>query len=243
LVLDPLTLAEVHEIAAWAKHERELLDDWGLGRHVKPGFRALFHGPPGTGKTLTATLLGQELGVDVYRVDLSQIVSKYIGETEKNLAAVFAEAGRRKWVLFFDEADALFGKRTQTSSAHDRYANQEIAYLLQRIEEHPGITILATNLKSNLDDAFSRRFQAMVYFALPNPDQRLRLWRNILGPRVERHIDFDAVARDYELSGGDIVNVARRSTLAAVQRGEPAVTLSDLLQGIRREQAKSGHRR
>lgn len=221
LVLDAASLTDVNEIKVWAKHRHQLLDDWGLGRHLKPGYRALFHGPSGTGKTLTASLLGKELGVDVYRVDLSQVVSKYIGETEKNLAVVFAEAERRSWILFFDEADALFGKRTQASSAHDRYANQEVAYLLQRVEDHPGIVILATNLKSNLDEAFARRFQTTVHFAPPNPTQRQRLWQAGFGERVrfDASVSLPRTAHRFELTGGQIMNVVRYACMIAVQNG------------------------
>lgn len=242
LVLDPETLAEVGEIKAWARHGRELREEWGLGRHLKPGFRALFHGPPGTGKTLTASLLGQELGVPVYRVDLSQVISKYIGETEKNLATVFAEAARHRWLLFFDEADALFGQRTATSSAHDRYANQEVSFLLQRIEEHPGIVVLATNLKSNLDEAFARRFQAVVHFAPPDAGQRLQLWRNTFGARVRlaAEVDLAKIARDHEVTGGQILNIVRRVCLLAVQRREKSVLLADLIAAVQHELRKGG---
>lgn len=242
LVLEAPTLAEVSEIKAWARHRAELLGEWGLGRQFRPGFRALFHGPSGTGKTLTASLLGQELGVDVYRVDLSQVVSKYIGETEKNLATVFAEAEQRSWILFFDEADALFGKRTQTSSAHDRYANQEVAYLLQRVEVHSGIVILATNLKSNLDEAFARRFQATIYFPPPGPTQRLRLWQNGFGRKVKLgpSVDLEALAQKHELTGGQINNVVLYSCLMAVQRSDQRIALADIVQGIRREHRKEG---
>ena len=199
-------------------------------------WRALFHGPSGTGKTLTATLLGNELQREVYRVDLSQVVSKYIGETEKNLAAVFTEAERRKWILFFDEADALFGKRTQTSSSHDRYANQEVAFLLQRVEDHPGTVILATNLKSNLDDAFARRFQSVIYFAPPTAAQRLQLWRNSFGSKVkfESDVDLSLVARQHELTGGQIINVVRYACIVAVQNGGKIAQRS-IEDGCRRE--------
>lgn len=242
LVIDPSIREELDEILAWATHRRELLEEWGLDRHVKPGFRALFHGPPGTGKSLTASLLGRELKVDVYRIDLSQVVSKYIGETEKNLATVFTEAAQRDWILFFDEADALFGKRTATSSAHDRYANQEVSYLLQRIEEHPGIVILATNLKSNLDDAFARRFQTMVYFAPPDVKQRQVLWEKIMGPKVRcaPEVNLKKLAHEHVTTGGQIVNVVRHACLAAAQRPQREVTLADLLNGIRREYRKEG---
>lgn len=241
LVLDPNALAEVRTISAWARHRRELLEDWGLGRQLSPGFTALFYGPPGTGKTLTAGLLGKELKTEVYRVDLSQVVSKYIGETEKNLATVFAEAERRGWILFFDEADALFGKRTATSSAHDRYANQEVSFLLQRIEEHTGIVILATNFRANIDEAFLRRFHATIHFSAPDARQRARLWRGILGPgmRLDDDVNIDALAREHELTGGQIVNVVRHASLMAVQRAS-VVSMADLTRAIRREQRKEG---
>ncbi|MGH2645736.1 MAG: ATP-binding protein, partial [Chitinophagaceae bacterium] len=177
LVLEENTLEGIAEIRDWLEFGDILLDEWGMRKKLKPGFRSLFYGPPGTGKTLTATLLGKSSGLDVYRIDLSMVVSKFIGETEKNLAHVFDQAEHKNWILFFDEADALFGKRTQTGSSNDRYANQEISYLLQRIEDFPGVVILATNLKANIDDAFSRRFQSMISFPVPGPEQRLRLWQ------------------------------------------------------------------
>ena len=146
-----------------------MLIEWQLNRYVSGGYRVLFHGPPGTGKSMTVRLLGKNSGRDVFRVDLSQVVSKYIGETEKNLSRIFDKAELRDWILFFDEADALFGKRTDIKDAHDRFANQEISFLLQRIEDFSGLVILATNLKSNLDEAFLRRFQSVVYFNVPGP--------------------------------------------------------------------------
>lgn len=164
MVVDYRVENELEEINTWITSHRVIMEEWRLSRYLKAGYRALFYGPPGTGKTLAATLLGKKNGMDVYRVDLSMIVSKYIGETEKNLARVFDMAENRNWILFFDEADALFGKRTSTNTSNDRHANQEIAYLLQRIEDFPGMVILATNLKSNIDEAFSRRFQAVIYF-------------------------------------------------------------------------------
>jgi hypothetical protein len=230
LVLDAPTLEAINEIKAWAQHGRTLLQDWGLARHVRPGFRALFHGPPGTGKTLTATLLGKALERDVVRVDLSRIVSKYIGETEKNLSALFAEAERRGWILFFDEADALFGRRTELKDSHDRYANQEVSYLLQRIVDFPGIAILSTNRKANIDEAFIRRLQAIIHFPPPKAEQRLRLWRNILGPRVKlaADVDLNRLAAEHETTGGQIVNVVRRACLRAVQRPDLIVHRADL---------------
>jgi hypothetical protein len=177
LVLHPKTLEQVNDIRLWMEYNGQVLTDPVLMRKVKPGYRILFYGPSGTGKTLTASLLGNEFKLPVYRIDLSQVVSKYIGETEKNLESVFARASRKNWILFFDEADALFGKRTSVSSAHDKYANQEVSYLLQRIEEHEGLLILASNFKNNIDDAFLRRFHHIIHFPMPGVPERLGIWK------------------------------------------------------------------
>lgn len=242
LVLDDDVLDEVSSIRAWILHGRRILDDWQLGKSLKPGYRTLFFGPPGTGKTLTATLIGQAVGADVYRIDLSMVVSKYIGETEKNLAAVFDQAEHRQWILFFDEADALFGKRTATSSANDRHANQEVAYLLQRVEDFPGTVILATNLKANIDEAFARRFQSMVHFPMPDPEQRLRLWNGVFGDgrRLAADVDLARLAQDHALAGGAIANVVRFAALAALQDGRATIAAADLRKGIAKELRKEG---
>jgi hypothetical protein len=243
LVLPPDLHDEIEDLVTWVKYERILLEEWGLSRQVKPGYRALFHGPPGTGKTMAASVLGSRLGLPVYRVDLSRVVSKWIGETEKNLGALFDEAAEGRMILFFDEADALFGKRGETRSANDRHANQQIAYLLQRIEDSPGVTILASNLKANIDAAFARRFQAMVYFPIPDATARLQLWQaglsGIPGNRRGK-IDLAAVARDHELSGGSIVNVVRRCCLQLLGAGERSLDDELLRSAIRRELSKSG---
>jgi SpoVK/Ycf46/Vps4 family AAA+-type ATPase len=167
-------------------------------------------------------------------------VSKYIGETEKNLAAVLDRAEQRQWLLVFDEADALFGKRSETRDAHDRYANQEIAYLLQRLETFQGVVILATNLPANLDGAFLRRFESVVYFPLPGPEQRLRLWREAFSPLAQLEVDLEALAERYELSGGLILNVVRRVSLQAIARGNNEILEAHLLRAIRRELEKEG---
>ncbi|MEJ1968741.1 MAG: ATP-binding protein [Rhizomicrobium sp.] len=243
LVLDEAVRRDVEDIVTWIRHGAVLMEDWGLKRRIKPGYRSLFFGPPGTGKTLTAALLGKATGMEVYRTDLSKVVSKYIGETEKNLARLFDHAQHQNWILFFDEADALFGKRTATSSSNDRHANQEIAYLLQRVEDFPGVVILATNLVSNVDEAFTRRFQSMIHFPMPDVEQRLRLWNDNFRDKpykLGRGVDLEAMARDYELSGGSIVNVLRYACLQAVTRTPPRIETPDLLNGVRRELHKDG---
>jgi hypothetical protein len=243
LVLPPDVLEDIESINTWISDSRIIMEEWGLKTTIKPGYRSLFYGPPGTGKTLTATLIGAFNGVDVYRIDLSMVVSKFIGETEKNLASVFDQAEHKNWILFFDEADALFGKRTQTSSSNDRYANQEISYLLQRVEDFPGVVILATNLKANIDEAFARRFQSVVYFPMPDSDQRLRLWQGMLGkspPPMADDVSLERLADDFELSGGAITNVIRFAAIKALRRSERFITQGDLLKGVARELMKEG---
>jgi hypothetical protein len=242
LVLDNTILEDVMEIRDWIEHGDTLLNDWGMKKKIKPGYRTLFYGPPGTGKTLTASLLGKSAGLDVYRIDLSMVVSKYIGETEKNLAGIFDQAQNKNWILFFDEADALFGKRTQTSSSNDRHANQEVSYLLQRIEDFPGVVILATNLRANLDDAFTRRFQSMIYFAIPGAEHRLKLWKQSFSDKtvLEDKVDLPDIAAKYELAGGAIINVTRYCSMMALKRHSNMILQRDILAGIRKEFGKEG---
>lgn len=218
MVLDYQTTMQLEEINTWINHHRTIMDDWGLKRILKAGYRALFYGPPGTGKTLAATMIGKQNGMDVYRVDLSMIVSKYIGETEKNLARVFDLAENKNWILFFDEADALFGKRTSAQTSNDRHANQEVAYLLQRIEDFPGTVVLATNQRNNIDEAFSRRFQSVVYFAMPGEYIRRQLWDMML-PEAWTTENRDGLLNDicsYKLAGGAMTNVIRSCALQMV---------------------------
>lgn len=243
MVVDYQVASELDEICTWIESGKIIMDDWGLSRFLKAGYRSLFYGPPGTGKTLAATLLGKKNGMDVYRVDLSMIVSKYIGETEKNLARVFDLAENRNWILFFDEADALFGKRTSTNTSNDRHANQEVAYLLQRIEDFPGIIILATNLRSNIDEAFSRRFQSVIYFPMPTEELRAELWRKMLPSDWLDWLDNDAeevinMAAQTELSGGSIANVVRRCALYIVRSGTGQLDRTILKEALEKEKMK-----
>jgi hypothetical protein len=242
LVVAPEVMDEIENINTWLRQGSELMRRWGLERAVKPGYRTLFYGPPGTGKTLTATLLGKSIGVDVYRIDLSMIVSKYIGETEKNLANVFDQAQNKNWILFFDEADALFGKRVEGSSSNDRHANQEISYLLQRVEDFPGVVILATNLKANIDEAFSRRFQTSIYFPMPDTLQRKRLWQQLFpdASMLDKDVDLAALADKHEMSGGALANVARHAVIRASRMQRTQITNDDLTRGIQREFLKEG---
>lgn len=243
LVLDDQTLGQLGLIRAWISHAGTLLADPELARRLKPGYRCLFHGPPGTGKTLTASLLGKTHGLPVYRVDLSRVVSKWIGDTEKNLAALFDQAQHRNWILFFDEAESLFGQRTESRSANDRSANQQISYLLQRLEDYPGLTILATNNRAHMDEAFARRFQSSIRFPFPDAAARRRLWEESFRSQrftLAGDVDFAALADKHELAGGSIINVLRHACLLAVQRNPSIIHRADLAQGIRQELEKEG---
>jgi DNA polymerase III delta prime subunit len=242
LVLSNEVLEDIENLNTWIRHSKTIMQEWGLEKSIKPGYRSLFYGPPGTGKTLTATLIGANFNVDVYRIDLSMVVSKFIGETEKNLANVFDQAQSKNWILFFDEADALFGKRTQTSSSNDRYANQEISYLLQRVEDFPGIVILASNLKGNIDEAFARRFQSVVFFPMPDAEQRFRLWEGMLkgAGSLAEDINLESIAEEYELSGGAITNVVRYAAIKAMQRDERRFAMGDIMKGLSKELLKEG---
>lgn len=244
LVLQDSTLTQIEELETWLQHGHTLMNEWQMAAKLRPGYRALFYGPPGTGKTMTACLLGKSTGRDVYRIDLSLVVSKYIGETEKNLARVFDMAQHKGWILFFDEADALFGKRSETKSAHDRYANQEVSFLLQRIETFDGVAILASNRRENLDEAFARRFESIIYFPMPRQEERLKLWQQGFSAKsvLETALNLETIAKDHALSGGTIMNVIRYASLQSLKRGGSEIKQADVLQGIRREYAKEGRR-
>lgn len=230
------------EIRDWIEHGNALLNGIGLGKRLKPGYKSLFYGPPGTGKTLTACLLGKSTGHDVYKIDLALIVSKYIGETEKNLSRVFDKAENKGWILFFDEADALFGQRTEINSSNDRFANQEVAYLLQRIEDYNGIVILASNLKDNIDKAFTRRFQSVIHFPMPGVEERYSIWRHSFSEKIQpaKEVDLRMLAQKYAVSGGVMMNVIRYSTLKALRNKKNTIPLADIENGIRRELQKDG---
>ncbi|MBL0741121.1 ATP-binding protein [Chryseolinea lacunae] len=240
LILNPKTEQQVQDIRTWLDHNNTFMQTWGMETKVKPGYRALFHGPPGTGKTLTATLLGKQFQRDVYRIDLSLVVSKYIGETEKNLEKIFSKAEHKEWILFFDEADALFGKRSNVQNAHDKYANQEVSYLLQRVEEFSGLIILASNYKSNIDQAFLRRFNTIVHFPMPSTAERFALWENTFPPLATpaHDVDLHYLAGKYEVSGSAIVNVIHYASLQALRRQSNIISRNDLMEGIRREYEK-----
>ena len=237
VVLHPQTLQQVNDISVWLKFNHYVQQDGNLGRKIKPGYRVLFYGPSGTGKTLTTALLGKQFNRDVYRIDLSQIVSKFIGETEKNLETVFKKAETKDWILFFDEADALFGKRTNVSSAHDKYANQEVSYLLQRVEDYAGLLILASNFKSNLDDAFLRRFHSLVHFPMPVASERLMLWKKTMPQNLAVHnsVNLEELAKQYEMTGASILNAVHFAALQCYARKEAIMQQSDLLDGIKKE--------
>jgi hypothetical protein len=242
LVLDSYTLQQLNEIKIWLQHGQQMMNGLGLSKRLKPGYKALFYGPPGTGKTLTAGLLGKSAGIDVYRVDLSTVVSKYIGETEKNLEKIFQKAEHKNWILFFDEADALFGKRTSVGDAHDKYANQEIAYLLQRLEEYNGLVILSSNMRHNIDEAFSRRLQSIVQFPVPREAERLKLWQSSFSQQTAfgEEVDLERIAERFELAGGSIISVVQYATLMALDRGEQIIRRTDIWEGIRKEYVKEG---
>lgn len=241
LVLPEVTRQKIEAVKVWIRQYPNLLKNPHYGKEMT-GFRALFYGPSGTGKTMTATLIGQEVGLDVYRVDLSKIVSKYIGETEKNLANLFDQAIYKDWLLFFDEGDALFGKRTRTKQANDRYANQEVAYLLQRIEEHPGVIILSSNLRENIDRAFQRRFQLEIYFKDPDQGCRLLLWQKAFsnGFALEDSIDLESIAQKYVITGAGIKNVKHYTGIMALEKGGKVITKVMLKEGLEKELYKTG---
>jgi AAA+ superfamily predicted ATPase len=243
LVINPTTADKVEEIRDFLDHGETLRESWGLKKHMKPGYRCLFYGPSGTGKTLAASLLGKHIGREVYRVDISSVISKYIGETAKNLNSLFNTAEDKDWILFFDEGDALFGKRVDTSQSEDKnshFANQDIAYLLQRIENYNGLVIVASNFRKNMDDAFSRRFQNIVHFDLLNHELSKKYWQDNFPKNVSLHpaIDFDVIVKRSPLSPASIINVINRVCLKTIRKDSIEISPADLELCIKDEQYK-----
>jgi hypothetical protein len=243
LVLPRPCLAALRHLADRARHRDQVIDAWGMrpGGGRGRGITALFAGDSGTGKTMSAEVIAGDLGLDLYAVNLATVVDKYVGETEKNLERIFSEADGVNAVLLFDEADALFGKRSEVRDAHDRYANIEVAYLLQRMETFDGLAILATNLRANLDEAFARRLDAVVDFTTPDEEHRRLLWHRCLGGSVPRadDVDLDFLARQFELSGGNIRSIAVTAAYEAAADGG-LVTMRSLVRATHGEYRKLG---
>ncbi|HET8782135.1 MAG TPA: AAA family ATPase [Pyrinomonadaceae bacterium] len=243
IVLPDDTIAQLKEICQRVKYSHAVLEQGGFGKKLSAGkgIAVLFAGPSGTGKTMAAEIIANELGLDLFRIDLSSVVSKYIGETEKNLERIFAAAARSNSVLLFDEADALFGKRSAVNDAHDRYANVEISYLLQKMEQYEGITILTSNLRGNIDEGFWRRLAFTVHFPFPETDTRLEIWKRIWPKEtaVDADVDFSKLAERFSLSGANIRNIGLAAAFLAATESRP-VRMADVLHATRREYTKVG---
>jgi AAA+ superfamily predicted ATPase len=243
LVLPEDKLTHLRELCSQARHQYRVLQEWGFGQKLShgKGLSALFSGPPGTGKTMAAEVIAHDLQVDLYKVDLSGVVSKYIGETEKNLSRIFQAAKTSNAILFFDEADALFGKRTEVSDAHDRYANIETSYLLQKMEEYDGIVILATNLRENMDEAFTRRLRFIVEFPFPDDEHRRRIWATHFpeAAPLSEAVDCEVLAHQFQLAGGNIKNIVLNAAFYAAEDGEK-IEMEHIVRGAKREFEKMG---
>jgi AAA+ superfamily predicted ATPase len=243
IVLPPSQSALLRELCNEAKYQHLVWEEWGFARKFSlgKGLNVLFSGPPGTGKTMAAEVIAHELQLDLYKIDLSQMVSKYIGETEKNLNRIFTAATNSNAILFFDEADALFGKRSEVRDAHDRYANIETSYLLQKMEEYEGVAILTTNLRSNMDEAFVRRLRFIIEFVLPGVQERRCIWEQIWPQHTPRSLDLDLdfLAQQFEIPGANIRNIALRAAFLAADDGG-MVSMEHLIGAVRREYQKMG---
>jgi hypothetical protein len=243
LVVPEDTLGQLREICSHYRHRHRVLGEWRFERKLSygKGLSALFAGPSGTGKTMAADVVASELQLELYKIDLSAVVSKYIGETEKNLAKIFKEAESSNAILFFDEADALFGKRTKVSDAHDRYANIETSYLLQKMEAYEGVAILATNLRENIDDAFARRIRFLVDFPFPDAERRQQIWRTHFPAEAPtgRDIDFVWLGQQLQITGGNIKNIALNAAFLAAEDGGE-IAMAHVLRGAKREFEKIG---
>ena len=243
IVLPKEQMTQLSEITSYIKHRQLVYGEWNFDQKLSlgKGLNVLFTGPSGTGKTMAAGIIANELKLDIYKIDLSTVVSKYIGETEKNLSRIFREAETSNAILFFDEADALFGKRSEVRDSHDRYANIEISYLLQRMEEYEGMVILATNLRKNMDEAFVRRMHFVVEFPFPEEEYRYRIWTNIF-PReapIDKSADFEFLAQRFKITGGNIKNIALSAAFLAADAGGK-VTTKHLIRATKREFQKMG---
>lgn len=243
MVLPEAKLNQLHSIANRIKYRPVVHRDWGFGdKHTRgQGLTVLFTGPPGTGKTMAAEILARELSLNLFQIDLSTVVSKYIGETEKHLSSIFNEAEMTQSLLFFDEADSLFGKRTEVKDAHDRYANMEVNYLLQRIEQYQGLVVLSTNMQRNVDEAFLRRMQEVVEFPFPDESLREQIWRQHFPPNAPKSsdIDFAFLGRQFKLSGGHIRNVVTNAAYLAAG-AERSISMADIIQSLKAEFQKQG---
>ncbi len=242
LVLSQKVKAQIEEIKDWIAHEKKIMQEWGFTKHLKKGYRAVFSGKSGTGKTLTATLLGKTAQLPVYRIDISSLVSKYIGETEKNLERLFQMAEHRQWILFFDEAESLFAKRSAVKHANDNYANQTIAYLLQRIEDYNGMIILATNKPTNIDNAFVRRFQSIINFPTPSEEERCLLWQKTFGQThltIGEEVNFSQLAKVYtHVTGGILINILRSCAIRVASQQRKMITQDDIMLALKKEYEK-----
>jgi hypothetical protein len=243
LVLPERQRDVLHSISAYLRHRDLVLSEWGYEKTVArtQGIKVLFAGESGTGKTMAGQVLARDLGLDLFRLDLATVVSKYIGETEKNLDRVFGAAEGSNAILFFDEADALFGKRSEVRDAHDRYANIEVAYLLQKMEGYPGAVILATNFRQNMDDAFLRRLDVVVDFLFPEPEDRERIWKLVLPEAAPTSDDIDVrfLAERFRLSGGSIRNCSLAGAFMAADAGGP-IAMEHLVRAVALEYNKLG---
>jgi len=234
---------QLEELVSRYRHRSRVHGEWGFAPFPSPGLVALFSGLSGTGKTLAAEIVAGQLGLDLYKIDLSSVVSKYIGETEKNLERIFSGAAAGNLVLFFDEADALFGKRSEVGDAHDRYANIEVAYLLQRLEAYEGVVVMATNLQRNMDQAFLRRIHVAVEFPMPDEDGRRAIWALSFPPGADTEdLDLDFLARRFRITGGSIRNAALTAAFLAAESGTP-ITMETVILGLKREFQKLGRLR
>ncbi|SER66877.1 ATP-binding protein [Pedobacter rhizosphaerae] len=235
LIVGKKVREQIREIHNWLLHQQTIMQDWGMSRLLKPGYCSLFYGPPGTGKTLAAMLIAKSVQQDIYRVDLTLLASKYIGETEKNINKLFEKAKAQNWILYFQETEALFGKRTAGSNSSGQYPQLHTAFLRQCIEDYPGLIIISADLKANVDEAFLRISQSIIHFPLPNPAQRLQLWQQALPGQLHlcEDIDLSDIAQEFELSGADIINIIRSIALKSMGNKDSSITKNDLIETIR----------